>query len=286
MPRLKILLTVTTYPLPSRSYDELVCTAGVLEDGSWIRIYPVPLSFLMDLKQSGKMKTRKYTWIELDVNKRIDDFRPESHSPKYYDFRDILIHEPRLNTNGNWLKRKEYCLKNVYTSVENLIEDSRAPKNMSLATFKPAAITGFEWEEDEREWKDEWVEIRKQIDLFDDGKIDPQKMIPKVPYKFFYKFTDVTGKMRRLMIEDWEIGQLYWNCLRDAKKMKTSDGADQETIALQKVKERYFNDFATNNDIHLFVGTTKEWHVRRALNPFVIIGVFYPMKEIQGRLFE
>jgi hypothetical protein len=27
MPRLKVLLTVTTYPLPSRSYDELVCTA-------------------------------------------------------------------------------------------------------------------------------------------------------------------------------------------------------------------------------------------------------------------
>lgn len=38
MPREKILLTVTTYPLPSRSYDELVCTAGVREDGSWVRM--------------------------------------------------------------------------------------------------------------------------------------------------------------------------------------------------------------------------------------------------------
>jgi hypothetical protein len=43
--RKKVLITVTTIPLPSRSYDELVCTAGVLEDGTWIRIYPMPLSF-------------------------------------------------------------------------------------------------------------------------------------------------------------------------------------------------------------------------------------------------
>src|ERR1700748_2476240 len=97
MPRFKVLPTVTTYPLPSRSYDELVCTAGVLEDGSWIRIYPIPLSFLFDLKKSGRVNNVKYTWVELELNKRSDDFRPESHSPKHYDFRDVVIHEPRLN---------------------------------------------------------------------------------------------------------------------------------------------------------------------------------------------
>jgi hypothetical protein len=155
MPRLKVLLTVTTYPLPSRSYDELVCTAGVLEDGTWLRIYPIPLSFLFDLKKSGKVNNVKYTWEELELNKRTDDFRPESHSPKHYDFRDVVIHQPRLNTDSNWLRRKEFCLKNVYTNFAQLIEDSKAPKNKSLATFKPTAVIGFEWEEDEREWKDE-----------------------------------------------------------------------------------------------------------------------------------
>ena len=68
MIRKKVLLTVTTYPLPSRSYDELVCTAGVLEDGSWIRIYPVPLSFLSGLKKAGVIQSTKYTWIELDLS--------------------------------------------------------------------------------------------------------------------------------------------------------------------------------------------------------------------------
>jgi hypothetical protein len=278
MPLVKVLLTVTTYPLPSRSYDELVCTAGVLEDGSWIRIYPVPLSFLSDQKFTGGLrKGVKYTWIELELVRRADDFRPESHSPKYYDFRDIKIHEPRLNTDGNWLKRKEFCLKNVYTNLSQLIEDSKSPKNVSLATFKPTQITGFEWEEDTREWKDEWVEIRKQKDLFAQGSIDPQKIIPKVPYKFYYKFVDDSGKNSRLMIEDWEIGQLFWNCLRDAN--------NDEAIALQKVKEKYLHTFIAKHDVYLFLGTTMEWHRRRANNPFVIIGVFYPMKEIQSSLF-
>lgn len=37
----KVLITVKTYPAISTKYDELVCTAGFREDGSWIRIYPV-----------------------------------------------------------------------------------------------------------------------------------------------------------------------------------------------------------------------------------------------------
>ncbi len=284
MPVYKVLITVTTYPLPSRSYDELVCTAGVLEDGTWIRIFPIPLSFLFDLKNTGKVNNVKYTWIELELNKRTDDFRPESHSPRHYDFRDMVIHEPRLDTAGNWFKRKEYCLKNVYTNLTELIEASKAPGNVSLATFKPAKVTGFEWEEDDREWKDEWVEIRKQTDLFAGG-VDPQKMIPKIPYKFFYKFIDVTGKKSRLMIEDWEIGELFRNCLKAARQKGAANESEAESIALEKVKKKYFDEFVANNDLYFFLGTIKKWHTMRSPNPFVIIGVFYPLKETQISLF-
>jgi len=275
MPKHKVLITVTTYPLPSRSYDELVCTAGLLETGEWIRVYPVPLSFLIDLKGSGRVKNVKYTWFELELKKRSDDFRPESHSPQHYDFRDLVVHE-KLDTDGNWLKRKEICLKNVYTDMSVLIEDSKAPKNVSLATFKPATIKRLEWEEDARDWKDEWKDLRKQGDLFIDVK-DPETIIPKLPYKFFYVFTDTTGKERRLMIEDWEIGALYWNCLRAAE--------GNEAKALEKVRQKYEDEFFKEKDLYFFLGTTKEWHTRRAKNPFVIIGVFYPRKELQASLF-
>lgn len=79
------------------------------------------------------------------------------------------------------------------------------------------------------------------------------------------------------MIEDWEIGALYWNCLR------SSEGNVNE--ALKKVREKYETEFLKEKDIYLFLGTTKEWHMRRAKNPFVIIGVFYPKKKLQQTLF-
>ncbi|MDD2634796.1 MAG: hypothetical protein PHW82_04785 [Bacteroidales bacterium] len=275
MARKKVLITVTTYPLPSRSYDELVCTAGFLENGDWIRIYPVPLSFLIDLKGSGKLNKVKYTWIELDLNKRKDDFRPESYSPINYDFQDIILGD-KLNTKENWAYRKDICLNKVYTNKTKLIEDSKEPKNISLATFKPTKVIGMTIENDEREWKDEWIELRKQGSLFDIVK-PVETIIPKLPYKFYYRFLDDEGVESKLMLEDWEIGALYWNCLKNA------DG--NENIALKKVREQYEENFIKNKDLYLFLGTTKEWHRRRATNPFVIIGVFYPKIELQGKLF-
>lgn len=273
--RKKVLITVTTYPLPSRSYDELVCTAGILENGDWIRIYPVPLSFLIDLKGTGKVKNVKYTWIELDLIKRLDDFRPESHSPVNYNFRDIVIGE-NINTDGNWALRKDLCLKKIYTNKALLLNDSKAPRNVSLATFKPSNILGLEVEEDVREWKNEWKELRKQGDLFETVKA-VETLIPKLPYKFYYRFVDDSGVESKLMIEDWEIGALYWNCLKNAE--------GNENIAIRKVREQYLDNFINKKDLYFFLGTTKEWHRRRANNPFVIIGVFYPKKELQGKLF-
>lgn len=235
----------------------------------------MPLSFLLGQRQSGKMESFKYTWLELGLNRRKDDFRPESYSPANYDFKDLIIGE-RIDTKNNWALRKELCLKKVYTNLEHLINDSKAPQNTSLATFKPSAITHFEIENDDREWKNEWKELRKQGDLFSQEK-SPEILIRKLPYKFYYRFTDDAGKSSRLMIEDWEIGQLYWNCLAAAE--------GNEQIALEKVRQRYQQEFTMNKEIYLFLGTTMQWHLKRAPNPFVIIGVFYPKRESQMRLF-
>ena len=62
--RKKVLITVKTYPKPSRSYTELVCTAGITESGDWIRIYPIPFRFLKSNK-----KFSKYQWVEIDLQK-------------------------------------------------------------------------------------------------------------------------------------------------------------------------------------------------------------------------
>lgn len=274
----RLLITVTTYPLPSRSYDELVCTAGVTEQGNWIRIYPVPLQFLKGLRKDGIVRSYKYTWIELDLKKRTDDFRPESHSPYDYSFKDIQVHG-ELGTSNNWYERKQFCTKKVYYNLSQLISDSQNPFNISLATFKPTEFLSFEIEDDEREWKQEWREQinQLQINFGEPEKNVQRELISKIPYKFYYKFKDDRGVVSRLMIEDWEIGALYWNC------MKSTDGV--EYLALQKVRDQYESNFFKNKDLYLFLGSTREWHMRRARNPFVIIGVFYPPKELQLSLF-
>ena len=272
--RKKVLLTVKAYPLPSRSYGELVCTAGVDEDGNWVRIYPVPLAFL------NSEEFKKYTWIEIDLIKREKgkDFRPESHSPANLDLSDIEV-VGVLGTGHEWAERRKYCLREVYTSLTKLWEDARPPRHKSLATFKPTAVLDLIWEEEEREWKQKWQEEWKQTNLFsfrDDDGTKVREMIKKVPYKFSYKIIDADGIESTMMIEDWEIGALYWNCLARAE--------GNESIALQKVKEKYLDDLAGTKDLHLFLGTTQRYHAMGAKNPFVIVGVFYPAKSDETQL--
>ncbi|HLU94396.1 MAG TPA: hypothetical protein VKZ54_09745 [Membranihabitans sp.] len=134
----------------------------------------------------------------------------------------------------------------------------------------------LEIEKVDPDWKNEWKELRKQGDLFSQNQ-RPEILIPKLPYKFYYRFTDEAGKSSRLMIEDWEIGQLYWNCLRAAQ--------NDEKVALEKVHQQYEEEFINKKDIHFFLGTTLQWHKQRSKNPFVIIDVFYPKNETQLTLF-
>jgi len=84
-------------------------------------------------------------------------------------------------------------------------------------------------------------------------------------------FSEGDKEPRKMMIEDWEIGALFWNCLY------RTDGDEQ--AALDLVKQKYLEEFA-EKDLYLFVGTTKQFH-NVAPNPFVIIEVFYPPKTDQ-----
>ncbi len=83
------------------------------------------------------------------------------------------------------------------------------------------------------------------------------------------------GKESKMMIEDWEIGMLYWNCLKQV------EGNESEALIL--VRKKYIDEFSTK-DLHLFLGTTRQFH-SWAKNPFVIIGVFYPPIDRRLSLF-
>ncbi len=265
----RILVVVKTYPTLSAKYDELVCTAGFLEDGSWIRIYPVPFR-----KLDNQDQYHKWQWIEIDITKNDSDFRPESYRPTDRD-NPICLGEI-IGTERNWALRKRIVLQNVHTDMTKLIQDAKNDDiGTSLAVLKPSRIINFIWEKDDSEWKPQKLAVvmanQLQPSLFE-GDIAKRsfQVVKKLPYKFSYVFTTGDGIERTLMIEDWELGQLYWNCLKAAK--------GDEKIACQKVREKYFDHMVNRCDLHFFLGTTRRFH-KIAPNPFIIIGAFYPLKE-------
>lgn len=269
----KVLVTVKTYPSISSKYEELVCTAGFLEDGSWVRIYPIQFR-----KKSYEQQYKKYDWIELDLVKNKSDFRPESYRPRSLDEEIKIINH--LGTENNWAERKKFVLGKVYYNLTELISEAHNKEICtSLAVFKSTRILDFTIEEVEREWdKKKFAKLeaeRLQGNLFQQPE-NPFKVVKKLPYKFSYVFEDNQGKRSKMMIEDWEIGQLYWNCL------ERHNG--DELKAVKDVKKKYFDDFAKTKDLHFFLGTSQIHHFGTH-NPFMIIGTFHPNKETQVSLF-
>lgn len=268
----KVLITVKTYPTISEKYQELACTAGLREDGSWIRLYPIPFRLL----DEGQ-RYNKYQWIEADIDKNKADPRPESHKVLNTDNIKPL---GKIGTARDWEDRRKIVLEKakVYTNLSELISLAHKDK-ASLAVFKPTEIIDFVAEEAEPDWPQDKVnailEGFKQGNLFGDQSVEDFQMMPKLPKKFFYVFKDDVGKKSRLMIEDWEVGQLYWSCLKNSSSEE----------AANKVRQKYLDDFARTKDLHFFLGTTREWHIRRARNPYVIVGTFHPPFVTQESLF-
>lgn len=248
----KILITVKTYPVPSKKYDETVCTAGITEDGEWVRLYPVEFRKLEYDKQY-----KKYDWIEVTAERRTEDFRKESFKP--IGTCRVVGH---MGTKDGWAERKALILNKVkvYKNISELISDSKTPNFVSLAVFKPTEILDFEFKEQDPNWS---VEESKQLDMFASNNF---KRVEKLPFKFKYIFKDESGKSSKLTIIDWETGALFLRYKKDFK------------LACEKVKEKYLNDFARGKDLYFFLGTTKEYH-NTAKNPFLIIGTFHPPKK-------
>ncbi len=133
LPDARVLITVKTYPLPSSKYDELVCTAGVLPDGKWIRIYPVPFRGL-----SYDQRYNKYEWITLDLVRNHSDFRVESYRPKRgLDENIQLVGKIDTGKTREWQQRKDFVLKEVFTSLNDLIHLAKGEQKKSLGTLKP-----------------------------------------------------------------------------------------------------------------------------------------------------
>jgi len=59
-----VLITVMTYPHPSRGHREVVCTAGITDSLEWVRLYPIGYRY-----GPSHQRVRKYQWVEVGLTR-------------------------------------------------------------------------------------------------------------------------------------------------------------------------------------------------------------------------
>jgi hypothetical protein len=268
--KLKVLITVKTYPIPSKKYDELVCTAGVTEEGDFVRFYPINFR---ELAYSQQYK--KYQWIEVVAEKhRGRDVRKESYRPDCDSIQPIG--RPIPSSPDNWARRARYVLRKRSRSMEDLYARQEADRT-SLGIFRPKKVTDLAISPAEAAWSPRFLQALQQRRLFEYR----QKTLvppPRVPFKFHYCFECDDPRCRRnhrMMIEDWELGARFWRMV-DQYRMSHRDAAEE-------VRNHFLKDLcAADKTTYFYVGTIlahpKNW---------VVIGLFYPKAETSptGNLF-
>lgn len=263
MESLKLLITVKTHPIPSAKYDELVCTAGVTESGDFVRLYPINFR---DLPFSQQY--RKYQWVRVRAEKhRGRDVRKESYRPQSETLE--TLGDPIPTKRGDWSERARYALANKARSMEELYERQRRDRT-SLGVFKPKRVHELLITQDTAEWKPKFLEALRQSRLWDDRPVSKQPP-RKVPFKFHYCFECDDPRCKRnhrMMIEDWEVGALYWRLVD--KGLPAKEAAAQ-------VRDKFLDELCgSDKDTHFFVGT-----ILAHPTNWVTLGVFYPKIEVK-----
>lgn len=262
---IRVFILVKTYPTPSKAHSETVCTAGITPDGHWIRLYPVPHRLLPDGSQYGK-----WQWIDVAISDKgaNNDPRLESHKVDIFSIKSGESLDSKHDR--QWKRRRALIDRLPHATMRELEAAHQADKDAqrpwsSLGMIRPSRILDLTWEaEAEREWTVDQLAKLNQTNLF--ARDDFQRL-QKVPYKFRITFTCPDHpEPYTTMIEDWEIGMLFFHCVWNG---------DSDERALQKVREKYLGDVLNQQtrDVSLLVGT-------RGVHPnWLIIGVYNPPKD-------
>ena len=259
----EVLITVLTYPHPSRGYQELVCTAGVTAAGDWVRLYPIDYRY-----RPNEQQFHKYQWIEveLDSGGSGNDNRKESRRPVLESIR--LIREP-LSTKDKWRARRE-IIDHLPHHTLNQLKALHAQDKTSLGIVRPVRVLDMEIRPAEgSEWKPEWQALFQQRTLFG----PPQKPLRKLPYTFHYIFEcEDDNKPHSAMCEDWELGTLF---------LKESERLGSDEAAANSVKRRFLGELCSPaKDTRFFMGTHFPFNV------WLVLGVFWPPHIQQKSLFS
>lgn len=255
---------VMTYPHPSKTYKELVCTAGITESGEWVRLYPIDYRY-----RPAHQWFRKFQWIEVGLSPRGsgNDKRKESRRPNLDSLR---IASDVIPSGKDWHERREIVDRLPVYSVNEL----RLLYNRDRTSFgvvRPKRILDVKVEKAKERWGPQQEILYHQIPLFG----PEQKHLRKIPYEFRLDFEcEDSRRPHSHLIADWELGVLF---LKEADRL----GSDQAAAA--SVRKKYLTTvLSPKRDVYLFMGT------RFPYNVWLIGGIFWPpaSKTCQPALFS
>jgi len=229
-----------------------------------------PINF-RDLPYTQQYK--KYQWIKVIAERHQGrDVRKGSYRPDCDSIQPVG--EPIPSTRDNWAERGRYVLQRISRSMEELYDQQGADRT-SLGILKPKKVNDLIISPDDAQWPPKFLHALRQQRLFEYRQ---KTLVPprKVPFKFHYCFECDDPRCKgnhRMMIEDWEVGALFWRLV--------DKGASHQE-ACEKVREKFLNELCgVSKDTYFYVGTIlahpKNW---------VVVDVFYPKASAGPTLFE
>ena len=257
-----VLILCKTYPSPSAVHTETSCIAGIEENGSLIRLYPVPFRLIEEDAQF-----KKWQWITAQVEKAKKDHRPESYR---IGVDTIACEDPIVSTRNGWAARRKWLdkLPSFQSPIE--MEQTRLRSGLTLALLRPARILGLDitatatndWTEEE---KKKLVQQQRQTKLFATKDGADIVTLRKIPFDFHYRYAfigpDGTEAEARHKIVDWEAGALYWNIRRSYRDKW--EAPFREKLELQ----------LPSRDLMFLMGT-----IHRFPDQWLIVSLIYPPK--------
>lgn len=251
----KVLVLVKAEPAPSSRYGACVCTAGITDEGEFIRLYPVPYYTFCD----DKKKFRKYDWIEVECQKSKKDNRRESYKIDP-DSIKVLGH---IDTRNNWCERNKLVLPKLSKNI-NEIKESGA----SIGLIKPSKVLDFKYEYLQDSSELTGKDFKETLQTVFDTEKGVTKKIPhieKMDKHYTYTFEcEGENTTHNIMCEDWELYQ---------SSRKWIDTYGTESQVWNKIHDKFFTKFTTENDLYFFMGT--HWKYKT----WIIIGIYYPPKK-------
>ncbi len=256
----RVLILVRTYPSPARKSIEASCTAGVTDDGGWIRLFPIPYRLM-----AAENQFSKWQWITTDAVKATSDARPESYKLNS----ETIKGGEKLGTADGWRARRDVLKPLIRPSMCQIKREQDANGAPTLGVFRPGRIKRLILEDDDPGWSPDQLAILGQDDLF---QKTPAQKLDKIPFKFKYQFVcdDAQCKGHTMSCTDWEMAQAY-------RAWRRTYGDRWEEPFRQRFEAEMMNKY----DTHFFVGTVHQ----HPLN-WIIVGLFYPPHRVATDLFD